>query len=91
MAPTDRDRDATSDRLAVTEALLRLLDSWEEVGKAIAQTENRQAAIDVLSAPPHSFTPAEASYVMDFPLGRRTVQARLALEEEVRQLRTHLA
>lgn len=78
-------------RLAVVDALLALQDRWADVSEVVAQSRDRANAIRALMSAPFSFTAVTAEHVLDFPLGRRTAQARDALAEERRQLLDQIA
>lgn len=49
---SDRVRVSIEERVAVVEAILRLMDRWNEVGSAVATCENRQEALGVLTRSP---------------------------------------
>jgi DNA gyrase/topoisomerase IV subunit A len=78
-------------RLHIIEGLLDALEKWAELSAAVFAAANRQAAREVLHAPPFHLSDVQAEHVLDMPVGRRTRLGRQDLADEADRLRQDIA
>lgn len=80
-------RAKAAERLNILDAILRALDDWAAVHAVVSRCSSRAAAVEALGRAPFGFSPVQALFVLDTPLGLCTDEARQELLNEAAQLR----